>query len=247
MEELFDIEIDFENLSSIQMPGVFETQWPQETIVFQEAAPNGKKTYICTAPECGKAFRYKSEFNRHSVIHDKERPYSCHVQGCQKTFKRVDALRTHMWSHDPTNPNGGLPYSCKRPGCYKKFTSKSAFKYHELKHLNACAFKCEFVGCDKSFQQAWQLKKHQNICNFNSNYLTSPEIQELSQRAEEYFSESFSEFSDSHQSEIETRKFIGRKLEADLEKQLGNLIGFLLNENRILKEKIDAQDFLSAH
>ena len=62
-------------------------------------SPNKLKPLQRPFKGCQRAFRFKSEKERHLIAHNNDRPYLCHQPFCNKTFKRQDALRVHMHSH----------------------------------------------------------------------------------------------------------------------------------------------------
>jgi len=129
---------------------------------YSEVIRDGKKSHLCTFPGCGKIFKFKSEISRHLVIHFVDRPFTCPVEACGKAFKRADALENHVRIHTQN-----LPFECEHPGCGHKFVTKSALRYHLLKHENQRAFTCEFEGCGKSFLTKAQLRQHEKAENYH--------------------------------------------------------------------------------
>uniref|UniRef100_A0A3P9HTX0 C2H2-type domain-containing protein n=1 Tax=Oryzias latipes TaxID=8090 RepID=A0A3P9HTX0_ORYLA len=71
---------------------------------------SGTKLYVCK--ECGKSFRYVSQFRIHIRVHTGKKPFSCKV--CDRSFSRDCSLKRHMRSH-----TGDKPFSCKE--CDKSF------------------------------------------------------------------------------------------------------------------------------
>ena len=58
------------------------------------------RPFVCTHPDCGRAFAQVSSRKRHQdSVHESRRPHTCPVEGCGKTFKRRDALAPHLWIH----------------------------------------------------------------------------------------------------------------------------------------------------
>jgi len=123
---------------------------------YEKVLIKGKKTFKCLADGCGKTFRFKSDMERHIVIHAKTRPYACAHPSCGKTFKRPDALKSHMQIH-----NEDIEYACPVPGCNAVFQKKSALQYHVIKHQKPDHFICSFQGCHETFVSYGDLKIHQ--------------------------------------------------------------------------------------
>lgn len=165
MEEQFNFQIDFDNLSTtVPVLETPENVISQEANSYIETIQDGKKVYMCTALNCGKAFKFLSQATRHVIIHKEDRPYQCTVPGCNKSFKRADVLENHMQLHTGTE---NLPYACDRPECDRKFASKAALSYHQTAHDNNRVFKCDFEECGKSFLLASQLKQHKKAVNYH--------------------------------------------------------------------------------
>jgi hypothetical protein len=128
--------------------------------LFEQITLNDKKAFRCLISECGKTFRFKSDMERHIIIHSKDRPYTCTFASCNKKFKRPDALKNHLQTH-----NEDFPFICTSPGCDEKFHKKAALQYHLLKHNNTEKFTCDFPGCQRSFLTYRHLKQHQSsVC-----------------------------------------------------------------------------------
>jgi len=137
---------------------------------YEKVIVKGKKTFKCLADGCGKTFRFKSDMERHIVIHAKTRPYACAHPSCGKTFKRPDALKSHMQIH-----NEDIEYACPVPGCNAVFQKKSALQYHVIKHQKPDHFICSFQGCHESFVSYGDLKIHQKKnCTGTAKKITSP-------------------------------------------------------------------------
>jgi hypothetical protein len=147
MEELHPSPLsDNTNLSS---PGS-NSQYYERVMV------GDKKLFKCLSPGCGKTFKFKSDMERHVVIHTNTRPYACAHPSCGKTFKRPDALKSHMETH-----NEEVHLECPVPGCKAQFQKKSALQYHLLKHQQPNHFLCSFQGCHQTFTSYNDLKQHQ--------------------------------------------------------------------------------------
>ena len=50
------------------------------------------KTFCCNA--CGKCYRFKSELERHYLVHSKVKPFQCMV--CGKEFSLKGNLKAHI-------------------------------------------------------------------------------------------------------------------------------------------------------
>jgi hypothetical protein len=98
--------------------------------LFEIAAEEDRKKFICKYTGCGKFFRYKSEIIRHIATHSESRPFICHYDNCFKSFKRNDALENHIRSSHTKE----TPFACPFPDCGMKFTTHGSFRYHVLKH-----------------------------------------------------------------------------------------------------------------
>jgi hypothetical protein len=98
--------------------------------LYEIAAEEDRKKFICKYAGCGKFFRYKSEIIRHIATHSESRPFVCHYDNCFKSFKRNDALENHIRSSHTKE----TPFACPFPECGMKFTTHGSFRYHVLKH-----------------------------------------------------------------------------------------------------------------
>jgi uncharacterized Zn-finger protein len=154
MENHFDI--DFNSCINTSPSYIEQNDFCEEVI------RDGKKYHNCTFPNCGKIFRFKSEFMRHQVIHVIERPFTCPHEGCNKNFKRQDALKNHIRIH-----TGEMPFTCEVQGCNLSFTTKAGLRYHLLKHKGEKQCTCSYPGCNKSFLTAAQLKQHESATNYH--------------------------------------------------------------------------------
>jgi len=97
---------------------------PYRQIMFQ-----GMKHFQCIVPNCQKMFRFKSDMERHLIVHSDSKPHACTYPGCNKTFKRLDALKNHVASHDDA-----VPSVCPYAGCGAHFNNKSSLQFHMIKH-----------------------------------------------------------------------------------------------------------------
>lgn len=144
---------------------------------YEKVTLGGKKTFRCLASGCGKTFRFKSDMERHIVIHTKTRPYACAHPNCGKTFKRPDALKSHMAIH-----NEEIQFTCPVPGCNAVFQKKSALQYHVIKHQKPDHFICSFQGCNETFVSYNDLKQHQKkSCTAAKKNASPPAAQKKSE------------------------------------------------------------------
>jgi len=138
----------------------FEDEPSSPEQLYEQVTMSDKKAFRCLISDCGKTFRFKSDMERHIIIHSKDRPYECTFPACNKKFKRPDALKNHIQTH-----NEDFPFVCTAPGCTEKFHKKAALQYHLLKHNNSEKFTCDFPGCQRSFLTYRHLKQHQSsVC-----------------------------------------------------------------------------------
>lgn len=164
-------------VKSIESTAVEETEkWNKsvpetaENLLADDAQKDPTKPYMCAV--CGKRFKAKHDFTKHSRVHTGVRPYSC--KECDKSFTQIGHLTVHLRVH-----NGVKPYKCTL--CPMKFTTRGALKNHDLVHTGHKPFECEH--CKKTFARADHYKAHQlthtgvkpfacNICHkqFSAKY-----------------------------------------------------------------------------
>ncbi len=104
---------------------------------YKQINKDGKKSFQCLTPGCAKIFRYKSDMERHLLIHTKEKSIVCPYPSCNKSFKRPDALKNHMKTMHIEN----TVYRCTMPGCDYQFPTQASLRFHILKHqvIQQCA------------------------------------------------------------------------------------------------------------
>jgi hypothetical protein len=129
---------------------------------------NHEKEFACDHENCGKTFQFKSELNRHLIVHKENRSYACTQKDCKKSFKRRDALENHKRLH-----SGITPYQCHHQDCKKKFPTQAGLRYHLLKHKNDKQYKCSFHGCNKVFLTKFQLDQHNRSKNIHYKMKTT--------------------------------------------------------------------------
>lgn len=106
--------------------------------------------FICSI--CSKAFINKSRLERHSKIHNSEKPFSC--EQCGKFFNDVYLLRTHLNRH-----SGIKPFACTY--CPFRFVEKGDLQKHIRTHTREKPFKCDL--CIKSYATTCSLQLHKRI------------------------------------------------------------------------------------
>jgi len=214
----------------------------------QEVVREGKKNFICTYPDCGKIFRFKSEFQRHKVIHIVSRPFVCPHEGCGKTFKREDALKNHVRIH-----TGELPFKCEMPGCGLRFPTKAGLRYHLLKHKGDRVCVCTYPGCNKSFLTMAQLRQHENANNYHKkvgtqsttdNYETQSVFDVVEKDKDVFMNEFFApelklaeniEWGMKNQFDYDNQEPVGDGIQENFEK----MVKAILKENTRLKQRLD--------
>lgn len=149
---------------------------PEDPEYCEEIIRDGRKYHACTFPNCGKVFRFKSEYHRHKLTHTPQRPLDCPFVGCSKSFKREDALKNHMRIH-----TGEMPFRCEEPECGQSFPTKAGLRYHVLKHKGDKECRCSFPGCNKTFLTMSQLKQHESALNYHQKISTVQTVVKESQ------------------------------------------------------------------
>lgn len=226
---------------------VVRDQETQDSELFKEIKQGTKKVYLCTYPDCGKIFKYKSETARHSFIHQEDRPHCCPYTDCKKSFKRADALKNHLQIHE-----GVLPHLCDVPGCGLRFATRAAIRYHKIKHENKRSYKCDYPGCTKAFLTPSQLKQHQNASNVHircsANKLQQEEPIDIDLSPPKKSSEDFSEIEpkmvEIMQWETKTVNPEGGIIDGSTAEKFEALYAYLMKENKILRDKMQEREKL---
>ncbi|XP_053984152.1 zinc finger protein 480-like isoform X3 [Hylaeus volcanicus] len=145
-----------------------------------------QETYQCI--ECGKCFKLKDSYLRHTRIHKDERPFTCHV--CGKQFRDSGGLSRHLKDvhaklknftcdicgksfaskatredHRRTH-TGERPYICD--SCGKTFKSKASLYIHSKLHTDEFPHPCSY--CNKKFRRRQEMLAHITTHTGEKNY-----------------------------------------------------------------------------
>jgi len=104
---------------------------------YQQIQVQGKKSFQCLAPGCEKIFKFKSDMERHALVHTKEKPIICSYPNCNKSFKRPEALRNHVETMHIVNKT----FVCPIPDCGYQIHKEDSLDFHLGKHwfIQKCA------------------------------------------------------------------------------------------------------------
>ncbi|KAJ4354001.1 DNA-binding transcription factor [Didymosphaeria variabile] len=125
-------------------------KWQEDEI---KPARRAAKRYVCTIPECGKAFYQKTHLDIHRRAHTGDKPFECKT--CGQSFSQLGNLKTHERRH-----TGERPYTCEI--CGKSFAQRGNVRAHKIVHQQIKPFTCKLDQCGKQFTQLGNLKSHQN-------------------------------------------------------------------------------------
>lgn len=88
-----------------------------------------KPVFICDIKGCEKIFTTKYSLLRHTLTHNKKKPYQC--KECNKTFSIRQNLIEHEFVH-----SGELPYVWNFDGCTERFRQRGKLSLHRQTHKN---------------------------------------------------------------------------------------------------------------
>jgi Zinc finger, C2H2 type len=113
------------------------------------------QTFICNL--CLQTFTRKAKLQIHQQNHQPEKPFSCH---CSKTFKTIQALSTHLKTHNKT-------IQC--PSCHTLCATSHALRTHfTRKHQPRLSDKIPIIlnckKCGANYRQKVSLYNHEKIC-----------------------------------------------------------------------------------
>jgi len=112
------------------------------------------EAYKCAV--CGKVLSCKGSYERHSRMHQDQKPYKCSY--CPKTFREACKKTVHERIH-----SGSKPYPCNK--CNKSFRTATQRIVHQRSHSDVKNFTCNV--CGKGFSQPSSVKIH--MARFHQN------------------------------------------------------------------------------
>ncbi|XP_061626639.1 transcription factor IIIA-like [Phyllopteryx taeniolatus] len=109
--------------------------------------------YVCTAAECGAAFKKHRQLKAHmSERHTHAPAYACAHDGCDMRFSFPSRLKRHLKVHQG--------YPCNHAGC--TFTGSTWTEYvRHRKEQHRPKVSCQ--ECGKAFKDAWFLEQHRRV------------------------------------------------------------------------------------
>jgi len=83
-------------LSELQDAGM--PQYSEESEFLPQRDRHGleEKHFICQVTECGKRFKYASNWRRHRFVHATLKPFRCPFQDCSREYARSANLKNHL-------------------------------------------------------------------------------------------------------------------------------------------------------
>ena len=110
---------------------------------------------------CGHKFNFKSELDRHNVVHLTDHKHICPTRGCGKSFKMQSTLKCHLKVHD------NLKINCPEEGCDYWTTLQHYLKDH-LTQYHSPLLICEYSlnGCTYTTRARSSQSRHEEYCPF---------------------------------------------------------------------------------
>ncbi|XP_054156311.1 zinc finger protein 184-like [Oppia nitens] len=122
------------------------------------------KQFVCPIADCSKAFKFKTQYNRHLAEHRSEPTLKCREKDCRQLFYTDKEIYRHrIVDHKRKIRKKPKPYKqCDWPGCdyYGQ-----ALARHKLVHTGEKNFPCHWPECGKRFTGKQKLIEHMNIHN----------------------------------------------------------------------------------
>jgi len=88
-------------LSQLQDAGMSQCSDESEFLLQCDRVGLEDKYFICQVTECGKRFKYASNWRRHRFVHATLKPFRCPFQGCNREYARSANMKNHLRSkHD---------------------------------------------------------------------------------------------------------------------------------------------------
>ncbi|XP_068178660.1 zinc finger protein 345-like [Antennarius striatus] len=162
LEETSESQSDFNQLRNNQEPGCFPGNPPVsfseggscsgdgKLLQEQSGVQTGKKTFSC--PFCELTFSFRSDRQRHMMLHTGEKPFSCSF--CGKGFRESRDLWVHTRIH-----TGEKPFNCSL--CGKEFRQVQHLRLHMSIHTGQKPFICSV--CNKGFRRGGDLTEHMRV------------------------------------------------------------------------------------
>ena len=146
---------------------------PEIGSTLQVVDASGKRKFVCSWRNCGRAFSTKWGLGRHERIHTGNMPWICHFAGCGKGFVDRTLLLRHLRTHSIVRP-----HVCRFPNCGKSFKVAKHLEYHEKLHDQPNLFSCDVPGCNKTFANPASLRMH-SILRHGDPDLETAEVKQL--------------------------------------------------------------------
>jgi len=207
--------------------------------LYEQVNKEEKNKFVCNFSNCGKIFRYKSEFVRHTATHSESRPFICQYDNCHKAFKRNDALENHIRSSHTKE----TPFVCPVADCGAKFTTHGSFRYHVIKHNKQDhEIPEQHTEEESTYKQIKLAPSINNPFAYNGKVLkTESEVQHLVEKAmtAEFYAPA-PRFASSIKWEMVDDEAEHEEESQEISKE--EKVPDLASENQLLKEKLNASE-----